>query len=51
VEPQGDPLKEVLKPMRSIRIEWGKFKLELPGNLAVSVVFKLISWLYHSVDS
>jgi hypothetical protein len=50
-EPRGDLLKEVLKPMRSIRIEWGKLKLELPGNMVVSVVFKLASWLYHIVDS
>jgi hypothetical protein len=37
--------------MRSVKIEWGKFKLELPGNIVVSVVFKLASWLYHIVDS
>jgi hypothetical protein len=37
--------------MRSIRIEWGRFKLEPPGNVIVSVVFKLAFWLYHYVDS
>ncbi len=36
--------------MRSIRIEWGKFKLELPGNIFVSLLLKLASLLFHYME-
>ena len=36
--------------MRLIRIEWGKFKLELPGNVFVSLLLKLASLLFHNLE-
>jgi hypothetical protein len=36
--------------MRLIRIEWGKLKLELPGNVFVSLLLKLDSLLFHNLN-
>lgn len=33
--------------MRSLRIEWGKFKLELPGEILLFLLFKALSLLVH----
>jgi|GEM_PF-4780053 len=33
--------------MRSIRIEWGKFKFELPGEIVLFLLFKAASLLHQ----
>ena len=37
--------------MGQIRVRWGKFRLELPEEITLLVVFKLASWLLHMLNS
>jgi hypothetical protein len=36
--------------MRSLRIEWGKFKLELPGEVLVFLLLKTLSLLLFTMN-
>ena len=37
--------------MRPVRVEWGNFKLELPGELFFFLLFKVISLLVHNMNA
>ena len=39
-------MKEV-SPMRLVSVKWGKFRLELPGELLLNLVVKLASLWKH----
>ena len=37
--------------MGMIRIRWGRFRLEVPGNMIIPLLIKLASWLFHNVST
>ncbi len=47
VEPRGDLTKEVTS-MDRVRIQWGRYKLELPGEVFLLLVLKLLVFLYRT---
>jgi hypothetical protein len=36
--------------MRPIRVEWGKFKFELPGEIFLFLLLRLASLILHYVN-
>jgi hypothetical protein len=36
--------------MRLIKVEWGRFKLEVPGEVFLLLAFKAASLLFHNVN-
>jgi hypothetical protein len=36
--------------MRLIKVEWGRFKLEVPGEVSLFLAFKTASLLFHNVN-
>jgi hypothetical protein len=36
--------------MRLVRVRWGKFKLELPGEIFIFLLLKTISLLCHYMN-
>ncbi len=48
LEPRGDLIEEV-RPMRLIRVEWGKFKLELPADILVFLLLRAFL-MFHNMN-
>jgi len=36
--------------MRPVKVEWGRFKIEVPGEVFLCLVFKTASLLFHNVN-
>jgi hypothetical protein len=40
LQPRGDLMKEVKRPMGQVTVKWGKLHIELPGEVFLALLFK-----------